>query len=109
MKRRPPYRIYRRGYIATAGRYPVGSIRPTRAAAGMTHTASRGGGPMKAEASALAMFGTLDPLRRRLAPYTERQACLCCGAKTRLALSATGVARLAQLRKRRANRWEQLV
>jgi hypothetical protein len=55
-----PYKIVRHGYVARASRYPVGAIRPTRNAAGMTFTASRGGGELSDDARRLSLFGTLD-------------------------------------------------
>ncbi|MCZ8104013.1 MAG: hypothetical protein O9972_39730 [Burkholderiales bacterium] len=89
------------GYIATAGRYPCGSIKPHRNAAGMTYTASRGGGPGKgpaSDAAKLRVFGSLDPLRAGLRSYFDRAPCPCCGALTKLRLSAAGKAALLRHR-----------
>ena len=94
-----PYRVHKKGYIARSTRYMVASIKPTRSAAGMSFTASRGGGPMSDDARALSVFGTLDPLRRKATFQTERVPCPCCGKKSdRVVLSDVGRRRLRALR-----------
>lgn len=110
MTRIAPYRTVKGGgYVARSGRYSCGAIRPTRGAAGMTFTASRGGGtvnsgnPMHA-ATVLRMWGTLDPLRKRMNGLVERGVCPCCGGPGKLQLSDHGRKRLAALRTARATR-----
>lgn len=68
------------GYQARSMRYPCAAIRPHRNAAGMTYTASRGGGDMSDEVRALAIWGTLDTLRCSMARKvtTTREKCSCC-------------------------------
>lgn len=106
---RPPYEPARKGthggYMPRSVRYPV-NLRPHRNAAGMSFTASRGGGPLDEVTRALAVFGTLDPLRRGVRPYITRLPCPCCGSRSPgvLALSETGHTRLHNLRRLRALR-----
>lgn len=97
----PAPRNFHGGYIARSTRYPCGAVRPHRNAAGMQYTASRGGGPLHDEPRALAVFGTLDPLRRR-SNLTERAPCPCCGSKAagKLRLTEAGRLRLRAARRR---------
>ena len=107
---RTPYAPARKGthgaYTPRSTRYPAGTIRQHRNAAGMSFTASRGGGPLDDETRTLAVFGTLDPLRRGLGSYLTRLPCPCCGSRSsgRLALSDAGRLHLRTLRRRRAAR-----
>lgn len=103
-----PYRAIKGGgYVARSGRYPCGAIRPTKAAAGMTFTASRGGGTRNAgnpdhPPTALRMRGTLDKLASGWPRMIERGKCPCCGGPGKLRLSDAGRRRLAKLRAARA-------
>lgn len=98
-----PYEPRGKFYMPRSSRYAV-NLRPSKASAGMSYTASRGGGAMKDESLRLAVFGTLDRTRSGIRSYTQRIACGCCGSRSagRLALNDAGRVRLAALRRRRA-------
>ena len=93
------------GYIAHGIQYMAASIRPTRAAAGMTYTAARAktSGPMSDEARRLSIWGTLVPRGGfgKGRTVQVREPCPCCGA-TRVLRRVTPAGRAWMKAQRRA-------
>ncbi len=105
-----------RPYIADAKRGRHGSyyvpsapgvvVRPNRNAAGMSYTSARGRHDLDGDALRLAVYGTLDTVRRAasLTFSIEHGVCPCCKSRTaglRLKSGSTGARRLAALRAKR--------